>query len=331
MSGVLGVIPCLNEAEHLDALLAQMLADDAFDLLVVADGGSTDGSTAIVEARMEQDRRLRLLANPARIQSAGVNRAVAEFGQSMEWLVRIDAHCLYPENYAATLLECARRNSADAVVVPMVTRGNAGWQRAIAAAQNSVLGTGGSPHRHLGEGRWVDHGHHALMRIDRFIKLGGYCEAMPCNEDAELDIRQVEDGARIWLEPSAALTYFPRRTPGSLWRQYWRYGVGRARTVRRHGVRMKLRQLAPVAVVIACLMLPLTLLHWAFAIPALMWATACLTGGLVIGAKQGGMAMVSGVAAMIMHAAWGSGFVREWLRFGKGDRTNYTLHQTASN
>ena len=41
---LLAVIPCLNEEEHLPQLLAQMLADPAIDLLVVADGGSTDRS-----------------------------------------------------------------------------------------------------------------------------------------------------------------------------------------------------------------------------------------------------------------------------------------------
>ena len=187
------MIPCLDEAEHIGPLIDLMLRDPAIDRLVVADGGSTDGSTAIVRERIaEHGERLALLGNPARIQSAGVNRAVARHGAGHEWLLRIDAHCVYPANYATRLLASARAHAADAVVVPMETVGTRGWQRAIAAAQNSALGTGGSPHRHVTGGRWVDHGHHALMRLDRFARLGGYCEAMPCNEDAELDVRQAE-------------------------------------------------------------------------------------------------------------------------------------------
>lgn len=322
---VLAVIPCLNEAEHLEALLTQLLRDDAIARLVVADGGSTDGSRAIVERLAAGDARLVLLDNPDRIQSAGVNLAVARYGEGMDWLVRIDAHCLYPEGYVGILLDSAQANGADAVVVPMETKGERGWQKAIAAAQNSVLGTGGSPHRHLGSGRFVDHGHHALMRVAAFRELGGYCEVMPCNEDAEFDVRQTARGLRIWLEPAAAVTYFPRRSLGALWRQYWRYGAGRARTVKRHGIKMKPRQLAPVAIALAVAACPLAVMHWIFAVPAAVWAAACLGVGLLVGLRAGGgMALLSGVAAMVMHASWGGGFLCQWLA-GGADVARYGL------
>lgn len=323
----LAVIPCLNEAAHLGPLLDQMLADPAIDLLVVADGGSTDGSRALVEQRMASTDRLRLLDNPARIQSAGINLAVARFGARHHWLARIDAHCSYPRGYVAMLVDAARESGATAIVVPMVTVGHAGFQKAAAAAQNSALGTGGSLHRHVVQGRFVDHGHHALMRIDLFRRLGGYCEAMPCNEDAEYDYRQVGDGGRIWLEPRAAITYFPRRSSAALWRQYWRYGAGRARNVRRHAMRLKARQLAPLAVPIAVLALPLAAVHWLFAAPALAWFALCLVLGAVIGARAGGgWALLAGWAAAIMHLAWGCGFLTEMIRHPRGVPARYGLH-----
>ena len=327
MMSVLAVIPCLNEAEHLDALLTQVLDDPAYGRVIVADGGSTDGSVAIVERHMASDERVAWIENPDRIQSAGINRAVAQFGDGFEWLVRIDAHCLYPDRYGSLLLEIAQETGADAVVVPMVTVGKGGWQSAIAAAQNSALGTGGSPHRHLKEGRWVDHGHHALMRVDAFRKLGGYCEAMPCNEDAELDVRQSDEGLRIWLDPRPALTYIPRRTLGALAKQYLKYGKGRARTVRRHSIAVKPRQLAPVAIFLALCALPLALLHPIFALPTLVWMAACLGLGAIVGlrSKHKPMAFLSGVPAMIMHAAWGAGFAREWVRLGRQDTPRYGL------
>lgn len=323
--GALAVIPCFNEADHIQALIRQMLADEMIALLVVADGGSNDGSRAIVERLAQHDDRLVLLDNPQRIQSAGVNRAVERYGDTALWLIRIDAHCLYPDNYATILLESAQKNGADAVVVPMETVGAAGWQKAIACAQNSVLGTGGSAHRHLGSGRWIDHGHHALMKVQTYKQLGGYCEAMRCNEDAELDVRQTAHGVRIWLEPKAALTYFPRKTLTSLARQYWRYGVGRAQTVRRHRIAMKARQLAPVAIALAVLGLPLALIHWIFLLPAAVWAAASLLIGVVAGQRSGGMGMLSGVAAMVMHVSWGGGFLKECLKGARRSEPRYGL------
>ena len=325
MNAVLAVIPCLNEAAHLPALLDQMLADETIMRLVVADGGSTDGSRKIVERHAADSDRLHLLDNPSRIQSAGVNRAVLHYGNDSDWLLRIDAHCLYPDRYALTLLNAARKEDATSVVVPMVTVGRAGFQRAAAAAQNSFIGTGGSPHRHIVSGRFVEHGHHALIRLDTFRAVGGYCEAMPCNEDAELDHRIIAAEGRIWLEPEAVITYFPRQSPHALWRQYFRYGIGRARNIRRHGMRPRVRQLVPLAVPLVLALVPLALLHPIFAVPALAWAGLILAAGIVVGLRErGGMAMLAGAAAGIMQAAWGSGFLREWFA-GAPDDPRYGL------
>lgn len=324
--GLIAVIPCLDEAEHIERLLGQMLADPAIDLIVVADGGSRDGSDAIVARIARDETRVKLLHNDARIQSAGINRAVSTHGDDFAWLLRIDAHCDYPDRYASTLLEAARAQGANAVVVPMLTVGRSGFQLAAATAQNSILGTGGSAHRHLNEGRFVDHGHHALMWIDLFRSVGGYCEAMPCNEDAELDCRQSRAGARIWLEPAAAITYFPRSSPGALWRQYFRYGIGRCRNLRRHRIRPHLRQIVPLAVPASIAILPLALLHPVFAVPVVAWLMLCLLAGAIIGARQGGgWRLAAGAAAAIMHAAWGFGYLYERFMRPAGVAPRYGL------
>ena len=310
---VLIVIPCLNEELHLGGLLDALTADTPGALIVVADGGSSDGSRAIVLDRAKRAENIRLVDNPARLQSAGVNLGARLFGRTRKWLVRIDAHCGYPAGYVSRLLSAAADNDATCVVVPMRTRGSNCFQRAAAAAQNSVLGTGGSSHRHVGAGRFVDHGHHALMRLDPFFKAGGYCERFVANEDAELDHRLTQLDARIWLEPSAAIDYYPRRKPAALFRQYLRYGTGRAMTVQRHRMAMKARQIAPTIVapaVLIALLAPIA--GWWLAVPALIWAIGCVSCGLLLGwrARDRCIAMTGG-AAMIMHFAWALGFWRQ--------------------
>ncbi len=308
------VIPCLNEAAHLDNLLHLVRRDLASTLIVVADGGSDDGSQAIVERHGRDDSRVILLDNPARLQSAGVNLAILKFQECAAWLVRMDAHCGYPEQFVSSLLAAQAASAADSVVVPMLTVGHGGFQDGVAAAQNSWLGTGGSAHRHVGQSTFVDHGHHALMSIKCFKAAGGYCEEMTCNEDAELDHRLSQNGAKIWLETSLPITYFPRKTPRALWRQYFRYGKGRARNVLRHQLILKLRQLMPVGVAIAALLALLAPIHPIFLIPFLIWLLACITGGAVIGAKSGGgWRFAAGPAAAIMHLSWGLGFLHELL------------------
>lgn len=318
---VLIVVPCLNEEANLPRLLDWLLGDADGADIVIADGGSTDGTLAIVRDYQRDHPNLHLLDNPDRIQSAGINLAVTTMGRDKGWLLRIDAHCDYPRGYMAGLLDSAARREASSVVVPMVTQGRQCFQRACAFAQNSLIGTGGSPHRHVGEGRYVDHGHHALMRIDLFLAVGGYRESQSHNEDAELDLRLQAAGGRIWLEPGQAIIYHPRRTPLALLRQYFRYGDGRAKTMRLHGTRLKARQAMPLLVPFALLLLLLAPLHPIFALPALGWASICLLYGLMIGVRaRSACAAASGIAAMIMHLGWGSGYLWQQLQPRPADR-----------
>ncbi len=315
-SDVLIVIPCLDEAANLPRLLRQFRQHAPGAMIVVADGGSRDGSQAIVAAIADKCDMVRLMHNPARIQSAAINAAVAHFGDGRRWLVRVDAHCTYPDDFVAMLLAAASAQSAESVVVPMETRGAGCFQQAVAAAQNSVLGTGGSAHRHVRAGRFVDHGHHALMAIDSFRQVGGYDPGFSHNEDAELDHRLGGAGAKIWLEPQAAVTYLPRATAAALFRQYRNYGRGRARTVAKHRLRLRLRQFLPLmimpvvmAAMAAMVISPVNSCLLVLALPALVWAVAALGYGLILGVRQrSACAAGAGVAAMIMHFAWSLGY-----------------------
>jgi succinoglycan biosynthesis protein ExoA len=309
---VLTIIPCLNEAANIAPLLRRLLADPINRQIVVADGGSTDGSRAIIRHMASDDRRIMLIDNPAGIQSAGINLAVATFGERATWIARIDAHGLYPDRYVSRLVETAQAHAVDAVVVRLETYAEGGFARGVAAAQNSRLGTGGAPHRMGSSGGLVDHGHHALMRRDAFTAAGGYCENMACNEDAELDHRLLANGARIWLEPDLPVTYFPRRGPRSLLRQYFRYGAGRAATSRRHRRRLRMRQALPLGVAPACALALGAPALPALALPAIGWAGLCQAWGLALAVREGRAdAAWAGSAAMIMHLGWSAGYWKQ--------------------
>jgi succinoglycan biosynthesis protein ExoA len=310
------VIPCLNEAPLIAGVVARILEDERLvdPLVVVADGGSTDGSREILQRIAQADARVRLILNSARLQSAGVNLAARSMGEGRTWLVRVDAHADYPANYASSLIEEARRTGATSVVVAMDTRGDCGFQKAVAAAQNSVLGAGGAAHRSEGRGGWVDHGHHALFSLEAFQASGGYDEQFSHNEDAELDLRLARDGGRIWLSEAVRVGYHPRSAPASLARQYFSYGKGRACTVLKHHQPLKIRQTLPLAVAPAVASAWAGLLYWPLAIPALVWVATALTWGLILALRRRDpVTVLSGPAALIMHLAWSVGFWTQLL------------------
>jgi succinoglycan biosynthesis protein ExoA len=312
------VIPCLNEAGHIASVIDRLAPSaERLDMMIlVMDGGSRDGTREIVAEMMVANPRLHLLDNDKKLQSAAVNLAVEKLGAGFESLIRVDAHGDYPPDYCDRLIEEAETTGADAVVVSMKTRGTGAFQKATAVAQNSRLGNGGSAHRLVSKGRWTDHGHHALIRVEPFLAVGGYDENFSHNEDAEFDYRLSKAGYRIWLTEKTHMVYYPRGSVVSLFRQYLGYGRGRARNILKHRAVPKGRQMIPLLVAPAVAGASLALLNWTALLPAGMWAALCLGyGGWIAIRQRDPYGPLAGFSAMVMHLGWSAGFWRELLAF----------------
>lgn len=306
---VLIVIPTLNEDRTIDGVLSSLSQDlpaGADVQFVVADGGSTDGTVE----RVRRHTGVRLLHNPARIQSAAVNLAAATFGRDADVLVRCDAHAVYPPGFVRRLVESLDATGADAVVVPMDSVGHTCLQRATAWVSDTPVGSGGSAHRGGQRSGFVDHGHHAAFRMASFRRAGGYDETFTHNEDAELDCRQRALGSKVYLDASIRLQYHPRGSFTGLWRQYFGYGRGRSRTVRRHPGSMRLRQLAvPAHVVFSLAAFALAAwAPWLMLWPAL-YATVLVAVSAMLAVRHRSVCgLLAGPSAFVMHTAWAFGF-----------------------
>ena len=316
------VIPCLNEAAHIAALIERLSPSaDRLDMkIVVVDGGSADGTQEIVQTIAAANPRVALLHNAKKIQSAAVNLAVETSGDQFRCFIRIDAHGDYPGDYCDRLIEDAEATGADSVVVSMATKGFGAFQKATAMAQNSRLGNGGSPHRHGAKGHWIDHGHHALMRVPAFRSVGGYDESFSHNEDAELDYRLRAAGHRIWMTDKTFMVYYPRASVTALFRQYLGYGRGRARNILKHRAVPKIRQMIPLMVFPIVAGASLAFLNVAALVPAALWAAACLGYGVWMAVSQRNpYGPLVGFSAMVMHLAWSTGFWLQILDFRKSE------------
>ena len=317
---ILVAIPTLNEEAHIEACIRSLLKGDQRlkDVhIVVADGGSTDRTVAIVTELMTELPNLSLLHNPKRLQSAAINLvAQSQHADGKTCLVRCDAHAVYPAAYVTRIADALAQYEADSLVVCMDSVGaDTCFQKANAWVVDTPFGSGGSAHRGGTRSGPVDHGHHAGFRLQRFLELGGYDDTFSHNEDAEYDHRLTEAGGSIWLDASIRLDYHPRSTPSALARQYYNYGRGRARNLLKHRARPKIRQMVPVAICLGLLgglmtapVFPLTLLVPAAYLALL--AGISLLGGL---ATKSACGLLAGPAAGIMHVAWGSGFLRQVL------------------
>jgi len=317
------IVPTLNEEAYIEACLASLIGqwpEGAYEILVL-DGGSTDRTLEIAISFAERHGQVTLLSNPRRLQSAAVNLAARVASPRATVLVRADAHALYSPNFVRCCVAALRRSGATSVVVPMRTQARSraqsgsgsgpSLQHAIAAAQSSRLGNGGAAHRTGAVSGFVEHGHHAAFDRSFFLGLGGYDESFTHNEDAELDVRAIAAGGRIWMCAEVQAIYHPRDRLDRLAQQYFRHGGGRARTLRKHKLRPKPRQLVPLVALAGCtaglaaapFMPVLTLL-------AMLYPGSCLAWGVLQVIRQRDPRLIAGgLALMTMHLCWALGFV----------------------
>jgi succinoglycan biosynthesis protein ExoA len=312
---VVVAVPALNEAKMIGEVLRGLAAEaTTFDdfKIVVVDGGSTDATPVIVERLASEFPCITMMANPDKIQSAGVN-LVAKCNPAGDILVRCDAHAVYPRDYVQRLVRTLDRVGADSVVVPMDSVGRGCFENAVGWVSDTPVGSGGSAHRGGHRSGFVDHGHHAAFRMASFVATGGYDETFRQNEDAEFDNRLTARGGRVFLDADIRIGYHPRSGFRGLWRQYFNYGFGRSRTARRHPATIRLRQLlVPAHLCIFVVSLLLTaatrqslFLAWPLLYAAILFATSLA----MIGARRSICGLLAGPAAGVMHTAWGLGFL----------------------
>jgi succinoglycan biosynthesis protein ExoA len=229
-------IPCFDERRHVDRCVQDVMTQDYPAHLVeviVADGGSTDGTRERLDDLSAGNPRLRWIDNPGKLQSAGLNAAIRVARGDV--IVRLDAHCEYAQDYVRQSVTALRETGAWNAGGSQRGKPQNTFQHAVCAAMSSRLAMGGAAYRHPGAEGFVDTVFCGAFRREVFEAAGAFDPAAITNEDAELNQRILECGGQIYLSSRIISHYFPRRNLRSLARQYFRYGQGRARTLLKRG------------------------------------------------------------------------------------------------
>jgi succinoglycan biosynthesis protein ExoA len=294
------VIPTFNEERHLRATLDSVRGQTYGGIVevIVADGQSTDRTRDVAL----EFSGVRVVDNPKRAQSAGLNRAL-EITQG-EIIVRVDGHCILANDYVERCVEALDATGAAMVgggMTPAPDLASA-TQRGIASAMASRLGAGPARFHVGGQPGWVDTVYLGAFRTDDANAVGGYAEDVGVNEDAEFAIRMRAHGG-IWFDPRIRSVYLPRSTVAALAKQFYRYGRSRALTARRHPREVRLRQLAAPALVLGMLSGWRRQIVVAYALMVLVRAAREV-------AKDRESAASFAAALPVMHFCWGVGFIR---------------------
>lgn len=316
------VIPCLNEEKHIEKCLLSILNNDyPPDKLeiVVADGGSTDNTLAVLK---EVDRcypqRLTVINNPKQRQAPGLNLAINQAQGDM--IIRMDAHAYCPPNYIKTMMEWLGKSQADNVGPTIdIKPGNSSISaRAIAMGVQSPFGIGSVWYRlGVAEPGWVNTVPFGAFHRKLFDRIGYFSEDLYWSEDYEFNLRIRENGGRILLVPFAPVTYWARTSIKQLALQYLRYGFGKSNVMLRNRSLKSWWQLIP-PLFLLFLLLGAILRHfsWWVDVLILMVLLAYVSLSILFSLrstilKKDAAGILLPLVFAVIHFSFGAGF---WLR-----------------
>jgi succinoglycan biosynthesis protein ExoA len=314
------VVPVRNEAGHLHHGIAGIRAqrfEEPVEFLFV-EGRSDDETRALLDDVARGDPRFRVLDNPRRTIPSALNVGLSEARGT--FVVRMDAHTLYPADYLSQGIERLQRGDVQWVSGPQVPYGAGRWSRRVALALGSWFGTGGAVYRGVPSHEVeVDSGFTGIWLRETLEALGGWDEGWAANEDGELAARVRAGGGRIVCLPELAARYVPRDSLLALFLQYRRYGYYRAKTSRRHPKSMRRSHLLAPGIVLAGVAAALgprpvrKVSRLSLVLYALGVGSASLES-----ASQGHRRDAAALPAVFlaMHLAWGLGFLAGCVRFG---------------
>ena len=296
------VIPASRAADAIDASLEAIQRQDysgRIDIVVAA----ADRATAAAAMR----RGATVVENPTGSTPAGLNLAIAESNGDV--IVRVDAHAEIPPDYVSSVVRILEDTGADNVGGMQVPVGRNFWERAIAEAMASPVGSGNARYRIGGVAGPVETVYLGAYPRSTLQRLGGFDGRFIRNQDFELNQRIRASGGVVWFDPSLRVQYRPRGSLTALARQYFGYGTWKRAFARVHPGSLQLRQIVPPALVLALIVALALSLVW----PLFLLVPAGYLAGLVIAgvfavprARTASIGVPAALATM--HLSWGLGF-----------------------
>lgn len=305
------IMPVRNAEKTLDRTLETVLNQSYTNIveIILAIGPSDDETSVLAKELNKIDPRIEIVENKTGGTARGLNLA-SELATG-EYLVRVDSHCLLPNNYVDIAVKKIKETGAGNVGGVQMATGESGFQSAVATAMTSKFGVGNSKFHYGGLEGPVDTVYLGVFDAALFKELGGFDEKLVRNQDYELNIRIREAGRLVWFTPEMVVKYFPRSNISQLFWQFFQYGSWKRKVIFKHPKSMKIRQLAPpglVALIVASAILFVMFSAW-YLIPL----TTYLLVSVVVSILQRKLPLQLRVTLSLifitMHVAWGLGFL----------------------
>lgn len=313
------ILPVRNEEHFIERSLGAVLRQDypADKIEVIVADGMSDDATLEKARSLPGAERVRIVPNPRRIQAAGLNEAITQ--ARGEVIVRVDGHTVIAADYVRQCVAALHTTGAQNVGGAMNPVGSTAMGKAIAAAGKSPFAVPTAFHVSQ-QPQYTDTVYLGAWHREMFEQVGLFDEKVNINEDYELNYRIIKNGGKIYFTPDIQSAYYGRQTLQALAKQYYRYGLVKTRTLRKHPASLKPRHLvAPLFVLgvvvggLLSLVHPVFLALWLAGL--LLYALATLTFSLKVASQtEWGNLWRLPIVFLTIHLSWGVGFWAGWLQ-----------------
>ena len=225
MKKIIIAIPALNEEKYIKACLTSVLdfiiPKNVVHEIWVWDGGSTDHTVSIVKQLQTRSNLIQLYSNAMKTQAHAMNLTISK--AEPDWIMRLDAHSIYPPNYLIDLYQVAQETNAGNVGgVWEIQKQSDGYLDLMAFCLiTHPFGVGNSQFRSGDSPGKVDTVPYGFFKYEVFKKIGNFDERLVRAQDYEFNQRMIHNGYTIWLHPKVRIKYFPKNNVIQLLKKYF--------------------------------------------------------------------------------------------------------------
>jgi glycosyltransferase involved in cell wall biosynthesis len=224
------IVTVKNEGKSIQALLDSLKRQTRPpDEIVIADGGSTDGTLQLIQ---RAGPPIRAIEAPGSNISQGRNAAIRAARHDI--LLVTDAGVSLPEEWAERLAQPFERDPGVAMVGGF-------FESAPRSVFEWALGATTLPRRdEIDPDAFLPSHRSVGIRRSLWDALGGYPEWLDYCEDLLFDMQVREAGHRVVFEPAATVAFRPRSSLKAFALQYYRYARGDGKAlilIKRHLIR----------------------------------------------------------------------------------------------
>lgn len=210
------IIPCRNEEKYIEncirSIQSFIFPKDVEIEIFFIDGNSTDNTKNIILSFSKNDKRITLINNPNIFQSFAMNIGIKI--SKGKWIMRLDAHTIYPKNYLEDLYKISVKTGADNCGGQLDTEpGSESYGGALVQALSShPFGVGDSGFRTQLKSGEVDTVPFGFFKKEIFDKIGLFDERLIRAQDYEFNRRILNSGGKIWLASNVKTIYYNQPT-----------------------------------------------------------------------------------------------------------------------